>query len=111
MKSLIALLGLLRLGLLALVVIDILLPAAWQIVLWFSGSEAEYSGWQAIPTLIAPVMAPILFVVLLFDIVMSSVHAADNPGEAGTRHRLIRRIELIFIGLLLLYWIPFFLLL
>ena len=111
MKSLIALLGLLRLGLLALVVIDILLPAAWQLVLWFSDSEAEYSGWQAIPTLIAPVMAPILFVVLLFDVVMSSVHAADNPGEAGARHRLIRRIELIFIGLLLLYWIPFFLLL
>ena len=55
-------------------------------------------------------MAPILFVVILFDFVMSSVHAADNPGAQGARHRLLKRIQIAFIGLLLLYWVPFFML-
>ena len=109
MKSLLKLLGALRFGLLLLVVIDIVLPAGWLLVRPLIGVEASHTGWQAFPVLIAPVLAPILFVVLVFDIAMCSVHAADNPGDAGARHRLIRRIDLGFIALLLLYWIPFFL--
>ena len=108
MKSALRLLGALRFGLLLLVVIDIVLPAAWLVIRLMNDIEASYTGWQSFPVLIAPVLAPILFVVLLFDIVMCSVHAADNPGEAGDRHRLIRRIDLLFIVLLLFYWIPFF---
>ena len=109
MKPLLELLGALRFGLLLLVIIDIVLPAGWLAVRLSSGIEASYTGWQSIPVLIAPVLAPILFVVLVFDIVMCSVHAADNPGASGARHRTIRRIEIAFIGLLLLYWIPYFL--
>lgn len=111
MNSLFKLLGALRFGLLLLVVIDVLLPAAWLAFRLLNDIEASYSGWQSLPVLIAPVLAPILLVVLIFDIVMCSVHAADNPGEAGARHRLIRRIDIGAIALLLLYWIPFFLLL
>lgn len=108
MKSLINFLGVLRFGLLGLVVIDIVLHAGWLLFLALADIEATHSGWQALPALIAPVIAPILFVVLLFDIVMSSVHSADNPGEAGDRHRRIRRIDAAFAVLLLLYWLPFF---
>ena len=108
MKSLINFVGVLRFGLLALVVIDILLHAGWLLLVALAGIEAAYTGWQALPALIAPVMAPILFVVLVFDIVMSSVHSADNPGEEGERHRRIRRIDFAVVVLLLLYWLPFF---
>ncbi len=108
MKSAIKFLGVLRFGLLALVVIDILLHAGLVLLLALADTEIAYTGWQALPALIAPVMAPILFVVLLFDIVMSSVHSADNPGKAGERHRRIRRIDVGFVALLLLYWLPFF---
>lgn len=110
MKSLLELLGLLRLSLLLLVVLDILIPAGWILLRYLSVIETTDAGWQVIPSLIAPVMAPILFVVILFDFVMSSVHAADNPGAQGARHRLLKRIQIAFIGLLLLYWVPFFML-
>ena len=109
MKSLVELLGLLRLSLLLLVVLDILLSACWILLRYLVGIEAGHASWEVIPSLIAPVMAPILFVVILFDFVMSSVHAADNPGAEGARHRRFKRIQVSFIALLLLYWVPFFL--
>ncbi|MCP4392571.1 MAG: hypothetical protein GY802_30055 [Gammaproteobacteria bacterium] len=54
-------------------------------------------------------MAPILIVVILFDYIMSRVRAADAQGDEGRYYLLLCRIELFFIGMMLAYWIPFFL--
>ncbi len=108
MNSFFKLLGPLRLGLLGLVVVDILVHAGWLLIGATADIDTEFTGWQAVPAMVSPVLAPILIVVLLFDVIMSKVQAADDPEAKSTRYRLIARIDLTFIGLMLLYWIPFF---
>ena len=108
MKALVVLLGPLRMGLLGLAIADVLLHAVWLLIGPGEGIEPGRLGWQAIPAIVAPVLAPILMVVLLFDIIMSRVQAADDPANKASRYRLIGRIDLVFIALLLLYWVPFF---
>lgn len=107
--SSLAALGFLRLGLFTLVILDLLLPGAYLLAGLLVGEPAEPSAWTVIPTLIAPVMAPILLVVILFDYTMSRIRAADEQGDARNHFLDIGRLDLMFIGLLLLYWVPFFL--
>jgi len=106
--SSLAALGFLRLGLFTLVILDLLLPGAYLLAGMVAGQAAEQAAWATIPTLIAPVMAPILLVVILFDYTMSRVRAADEQGGARAHYLRLCRIDLMFIGLLLLYWVPFF---
>lgn len=99
-------LGFLRLALLALALINILLP----IVNLAGGSTAfdYHDSWSLAATVIAPVMAPLLAVVLLFDYIMSRVRAADAEGEMRALFTKIGRIELAVIAIMLLFWIPYF---
>ena len=106
--SSLAKLGFLRLGLFTLVILDVLLAGAYQLAGLITEGAAEPSVLAIIATLIAPVMAPILVVVILFDYTMSRVRAADEQGEARAHFLSMGRIDLMFIGLLLLYWVPFF---
>jgi hypothetical protein len=103
-------LGLLRLGLLCLATVDILLPVADSVMASLSSGEgAESPVWTAVATLVAPVMAPILIVVILFDVIMLRVRIIDAEGESQRRYTAILRIELAAMGVMLLYWVPFFL--
>lgn len=102
-------LGFLRLGLFGLVILDLILSAGYQLAIMLMDTSLEQAAWAPIPTIVAPVMAPILVVVILFDYIMSRVRAADEPEEARRAHYLLTgRIELLFIGVMLAYWIPFF---
>ena len=65
------------------------------------------SLWDIVATLIAPVMAVIFPVVILFDYVMSRVRAADAEGAVRDHFVVVGRIELAVIGITLLYWIPY----
>ena len=109
-QSVAARLGLLRLALLLLVFLNILLPAA-DAVLGPFGVGDEMSAWQIIVVYITPVMAPLLLVVVFFDYLMSRIRASDADGGEAVHYRVIARIELAVIGLTLLYWVPFFVLL
>jgi len=102
-------LGFLRLALLALVLINMLPP----IINLQAGSIAvDYHGtWNLLATVIAPVMAPLLGVVLLFEYIMSRVRAADAEGERRALFTKIGRIELAVMLLALAFWIPFFIIL
>lgn len=106
--SSLAALGFLRLSLFSLVILDVLWSGCYRLAGMIMDTTADQSIWVIIPTLIAPVMAPILVVVILFDYTMWRVRAADEQGEARAQYLSMGRIDLIFIGLLLLYWIPFF---
>ncbi|CAD7840478.1 MAG: hypothetical protein [Olavius algarvensis Gamma 3 endosymbiont] len=108
-SSRLASLGFLRLGLFVLAVANIVLHAGYQLAGIIVTSAQESSVWTSIPSLIAPVMAPILMVLVLFDYIMSRVRAADESGEQRVYYLWISRIELLAIGLMLAYWIPFFL--
>ncbi len=107
-RSRLAALGFLRLGLLGLAIFDVILSASYQLANRLMDSSLEQVAWAPIPTIVAPVMAPILIVVILFDYIMSRVRAADEQGEQRAHYVFTGRIELLFIGLMLAYWVPFF---
>jgi hypothetical protein len=92
-------LGFLRLGLYGLALLDILIPACYWLVETLAGSAIDESLVSIIATLVTPVMAPILLVV------------ADEQGDLRAYYLLICRIELLLIGVMLAYWIPYFVML
>ncbi len=105
--SLLSSIGFLRGSLLVLALINILimlLAALFPATPLIDG----HSFWEILSTLIAPVMAPLLATVILFDYVMSRVRASDAEGELRSRFITISRIELSVIALSLLFWVPFF---
>lgn len=71
------------------------------------GTEAARSGWEMIPTLVAPAIAPLVFMVLMFDFMMCRVRMTDD--HAKSKFRRISYIELGVAALLFLVWLPFFL--
>ena len=97
-------LGFLRLSLLALALVNVLIPA-FNLLL---APAAGHGLWPLLAGVIAPVLAPLLTVVLLFDYIMSRVRAADSSGAERAHFIRIGRIELAVIAISLLFWIPYF---
>ena len=100
--------GFLRLGLFALAIVSMLIPATAWVIVNFTGELPEHSLFALSARLIAPVMAPMLIVLILLDIIMSRVKAADAPDQTGDIYRLISRIEVLLIIVMLIFWIPYF---
>ena len=98
-------LGFLRLALLALALLNALLPLVGILADIGAG---EHGLWNLLVTMITPVMAPLFVVVLLFDYLMSRVRAADAEGEQRALYLGIGRIELAVMLVTLLFWVPFF---
>ena len=103
--SLLSSLGFLRIALLALALINILLMLI-DIIIPATTVTDGHSLWSILTTLVAPVLAPLLAIVLLFDYIMSRVRAADAEGDLRSRFITISRIELSVIALSLLFWVP-----
>jgi len=101
-------LGFLRTGLIILAFVNLLIPIIDSQLVADAGSAGGHSLWNIVTTYIAPVMTPLLVVVILFDYIMSRVRAADSEGEERARYIFIGRIELTVIAITLLYWIPYF---
>ena len=102
-------LGFLRIALLIAALINILLPMI-EILVPLTAGDDEHRLWSVMTSVIAPVMAPLLIVVVLFDYIMTRVRAADTDGELRTEFIRIGRIELAMLGLMLLFWVPYFIL-
>ena len=94
--------GVLRVALVALVILDILASPR-------PGTLAVYSGWEMVPTLILPVLAPILLQVLLLDALMGRVLMSSTTGAERARYRRIVTVNLVFGIVLVLWWLPYFL--
>lgn len=97
----VAQLGALRLALLAMAALTILLKPA-------AGTPAEYEGWGMMSTLIVPVMAPVIWPVLLLDALMGRVFMVEKHGAERARLRLIVTVNLAAAGLMLLFWVPYY---
>ena len=106
-KSRIAELGLMRQVLLGFALLNLLLPVLHRLGQAVAAT-AQGSLWEIVATLIAPVLAPLLLVVVLFDYIMSRVRAADADGDERARFAAIARLELIVIVISLLFWGPYF---
>ena len=94
-------LGILRVALLALAALLALLATA-------PGVPLSLHGWDLIRSLVLPAAAPLVFFVLLFDILMSSVRLADALPEVRARWRRVLVVEVLFVLWLLASWLPFF---
>jgi len=107
-KTQLSSLGFLRLGLIGLSLLSMLLPIFEWVVIQFSGQIAERSALGFSAQLIAPVMAPVLIVVILLDIFMAKIRTADDPTGAGIFYKTISRIETILIIIMMAFWVPYF---
>ena len=58
--------------------------------------------------MIVPVMAPMLIVIMLLDVIMAKVRAADDQTSSGDLYRMISRVDIILIIVMLAFWVPFF---
>ncbi len=99
-------LGPLRLGLLTIALLNMLVPIIDAQFVPSAAADAERSLWGVFASLITPVLAPLLMVVVLFDYIMTRVRAADASGEERNRFVTIGRIELAAIAIMLIYWVP-----
>ncbi len=101
-ESLLRQMGVLRVVLIALVILDILAAPR-------PGTAIVYSGWEVVTTLILPVLAPILLQVLLLDALMGRVLMSSSKGTERARYRRIMVVNLMFSAALVLWWLPYFL--
>lgn len=76
---------------------------------FFSDGRVAYSGWEMVPTLLVPAITPIVFFVLAFDVMMSSILFADNVNEVRSRFKFILIVEISFLIILFSSWLPYFL--
>ena len=94
--------GALRLMLAVLTVVNILYVQK-------PGTPPVYSGWDLAPTVLAPVMAPLVLMLLMLDMLMSRVMMVDTKGRARKRLRHVILVEFVLALGLLLAWLPYFL--
>ncbi len=76
---------------------------------FFSQGQVAYTGWPMVPTLIVPALTPIVFFVLAFDVMMSSILFADSVEAARSRYKTILLTEIVLAIILFGSWLPYFL--
>ena len=72
------------------------------------GTPPVYQGVGLIPTVLVPVLTPILFMVLMLDVLMASVFMIDKRGVERARYRMIQLLNLALAVALVLFWVPYF---
>ena len=73
-----------------------------------AGLAPDDFDWDTMPVALGPAFAPIVFTVILFDIVMSKIRLEDasEPAEQA-RFLEINRVYKILLVALVVSWIPF----
>jgi hypothetical protein len=94
-------LGVLRMGL-------VLLTLAVMASAPKPATPPVYSGWELWPTLMAPVLAPILLQVVLLDALMGRVLMGSATGTERARYRRIMIVNLVLAAALTVWWLPYF---
>ena len=94
-------LGPLRVALLmAALVLVIAVPAP--------GARAIYHGWGLVMSVLLPVLAPLMFMGLLLDALMTRIFASDSEGTVRSRLRAVSWMNLVIAVVLLLRWLPYY---
>jgi len=66
-------------------------------------------GLDFIPTLILPVIAPLLTTGFFLDMLMCKIYSAEQTDEVKAKFKIISRVDLILAILLLAFWTPYML--
>lgn len=93
--------GFLRLSLLTLVLIEVLARPA-------PGTTPDYESARAVIEMIVSALAPIVFMLLLLDAIMTLVYMSSMPAERKPAYRLILVTNLVVAVIFFIYWLPYF---
>lgn len=74
----------------------------------FAGGPVRYTDWSLVPGMVVPALVPIVFFVIMLDMIMTNVFRASSEGAERARFARILKIEAAGLVLLLAAWIPFF---
>lgn len=72
------------------------------------GTLPVYEGFAVLPTLLMPVLAPVVLMLLLLDALMARVFMFEKTGAERARYRRIVTVDLVLSAALTLAWLPFF---
>ena len=101
MMQRIAGMGALRLMLLALALLNLVLMP-------FADASLPPEGWGMLFGMVLPAAAPIVVMVLMLDALMCLVLKNDAEPARRSQLNFALGVHLLFIGLLLLTWVPVF---
>ncbi len=72
------------------------------------GLVPVYSGWPFVSTVLLPVLAPLIMMLLLLDALMGRVLMSDLTGVERARKRTIVIVNLILVTAVVLRWLPYY---
>lgn len=72
------------------------------------GTRAAYHGWPLVGTVLIPILAPLLFLLLLLDALMARLFLSGAPGEARRHYRTVILVNLLAAVALLIRWFPYY---
>lgn len=72
------------------------------------GTRAMYNGWPLVTTVLVPVLTPLLFMLLMLDVLMARVFLSDAEGDARRRLKTAMVINLLAAALLVIRWLPYY---
>lgn len=72
------------------------------------GTELIYEGWAVFNTLLIPVFAPILLVLLWLDSLIAKLWSTQTEGQEQKRYKMILRINLSLSIIYIVIWYPYF---
>jgi len=93
--------GFLRLSLLTLVLIEMLARPV-------PGTTPDYESTRAVIEMIVSALAPIVFMLLLLDAIMTLVYMSSMPAERKFGYRIILVTNLVIAAIFFSYWLPYF---
>ncbi|TAM47507.1 MAG: hypothetical protein EPN55_02025 [Gammaproteobacteria bacterium] len=70
-------------------------------------TAAVFSGWALVPTFLAPVLTPMIFMGLLLDALMGVVLLVGQEGDRR-RYRTVIVVDLVLAALLMFWWWPYY---
>lgn len=74
-----------------------------------NSSGLNLEGLQFIPTLILPVIVPMLVTGYFLDMLMSRIYSAEQPDDIKQKYKIISRVDLVLAVTLLILWVPYML--
>jgi hypothetical protein len=72
------------------------------------GTEVILEGFAIFTTLLIPVLAPILLMLLWLDSLIAKLWSTQTEGKEMARYKMILRIDLTLSVLFIIVWIPYF---
>ena len=72
------------------------------------GTAPVFEGSALLPTVLMPVLAPMVLMVLMLDALMARVFMFEKAGAERARYRRIVSVDLVLSVALVLVWLPYF---